>query len=344
MKYRSVAECISRTQRYFHREMKIPPHWRIILEKKTQEAYRKLAKNFYSKRLGGQPPTPHLITRALTNCAYAYRPAYFRRLRDAIKFDQLEKGFKMAAIAVGKIKNPLTDPESQKSGIASLIQIKPKRQHVKKVSKIEASKLFGAAEAKKDYALSSAIKIAYVTGCRPDEMETIKILGNNMIFIEGSKKTYGVDGQRRGLDRVIKLPPEFHNGMKTWLHHLLSLDPGEGGRMNKIQCRLKTLTKNTFPRRKHQITLKSFRHQKGSDLKASGMSRVEIAYLMGHMSTKSVEVYGSRRSGGRLPVPIEPGISIDEMKSLIEENHKPNPFTSDIEEDNAVNKTRKNTH
>jgi hypothetical protein len=63
----------------------------------------------------------------------------------------------------------------------------------------------------------------------------------------------------------------------------------------------------------------------GSVLKASGLDRKSIAYVMGHQSTKSVECYGNRRSGGSSARSIAPAIDNTALNQLIRENHTQPP-------------------
>ena len=74
---------------------------------KTQDDYRKLANHFYASRIDGQP-TPKRIADALVSAAREYRPAYWRRLRNALAFDQRAKGYESAAERVGATRNPVT--------------------------------------------------------------------------------------------------------------------------------------------------------------------------------------------------------------------------------------------
>lgn len=60
--------------------------------------------------------------------------------------------------------------------------------------------------------------------------------------------------------------------------------------------------------------LKSFRHQLGSNLKASGESDEAIAYMMGHQSIESISVYGNRRSGAGHKLHIRPAQDADLSK------------------------------
>jgi integrase len=249
----------------------------------TEDRYRKLAANFYSKRLDNQV-TPKKIGDALLKSSVEYRPAYFRRLRNALAFDQKEKGFAKAADYINKIKNPVT----KKNAPLMLKKQKPKKQkRVKTVSNDDFLALFEAA----DDETKAALYIARTLGCRPAEMANIEVNGNE-IKITGAKKTEGGD---RGADRLIQLSSKEANNVAA----SLELVRGAGDNaMTNIAAKLHRLSRKVFPKRKLHTSFYSFRHQMGSNLKASGMSREQIAYVMGHQSTASADVYGNKRSGG----------------------------------------------
>ncbi len=92
-----------------------------------------------------------------------------------------------------------------------------------------------------------------------------------------------------------------------------------------LQTRLNNLTRETWPRRKTQATFYSFRHQLGSNLKASGIDRSEVAYLMGHQSTSSVDAYGDKRKGTGA-IKIAPGVDQEQINSVVREKHS-NPLS-----------------
>ena len=50
----------------------------------------------------------------------------------------------------------------------------------------------------------------------------------------------------------------------------------------------------------------TLRHQFGANLKASGMSRIEVAYVMGHQATDSIGRYGDKRFGRAEAVKVRP--------------------------------------
>jgi len=64
----------------------------------------------------------------------------------------------------------------------------------------------------------------------------------------------------------------------------------------------------------------------GSELKASGLSRREVAYIMGHQATASADRYGDRRSGsGKTPIKAAPGADM----SSVRETHT-EPFSQSV--------------
>ncbi len=58
----------------------------------------------------------------------------------------------------------------------------------------------------------------------------------------------------------------------------------------------------------------TLRHQFGSNLKASGMSAIEMAYVMGHQATDSISRYGDKRFGRAEAVKVKPASDADFSK------------------------------
>lgn len=58
----------------------------------------------------------------------------------------------------------------------------------------------------------------------------------------------------------------------------------------------------------------TLRHQFGSNLKASGMSAIEMAYVMGHQATDSISRYGDKRFGRAEAVKVKPVSDADFSK------------------------------
>jgi integrase len=294
---------------------------------KTQDDYIKLAAHFYKTKMAGEDITPKKITDALINNASDYRPAYFRRLKNALMFDQARQGFQKAADRIKETKNPLTRPNAP---IMLKRKIKPKQSRVKSVSEGDLDKIISKL-GNNDNEVRSALTIASLTGCRPVEMLGIKVLSDTEIFIPGAKVN---EEGNRGLDRHLKLDSgevEAIRRAQQWISEADRQTTKKGLKsdaMHRIQSRLSTLVKSTFPKRKSQITLYSFRHQLGANLKASGMDRVSIAYTMGHQSTSSVDVYGDKRKvSGKIAV--SPAVGLEEQKAVVRVNHE-KPLSSQV--------------
>lgn len=114
-------------------------------------------------------------------------------------------------------------------------------------------------------------------------------------------------------------------GLICWIpavaeHLQRALEVLDGVDIGPLQDRLRAAGRHLWPRRTALPTLYTFRHQMGSDLKASGMDRRQIAYIMGHQATGSVDVYGDRRvarSNGRSLPRIPEGADL----SAVRETH-----------------------
>lgn len=284
---------------------------------KTKKDYRKLAKHFYLTRIEGNP-TPKKIKDALIKATSDYRPAYWRRLRNAICLDQREKGYRKTANLIAAFKNPLTTSAYMRD----INKVPPKQKRVKKISRDDLAKIAQEFAKKRDPLLESALILMTILGCRPAELEGITILKNGLVKIIGAKKRATND---RGLDRLINLP----GVQRTKVKYALQPFKDEVNKITSINLkstiphllerRLATITKRVWPRRKHRPTLYSLRHQFGSDLKKTGLTREEIAYLIGHRVTKSADVYGNRKSGASRS--IGAGVSEDEINKIITTNH-----------------------
>lgn len=265
------------------------------MKPETRQEYLRLASHFYLTRMPGQTQSPKRITDALLACAGEYRPAYWRRLRRALELDQAEKGYASSAERIAGTENPVTKRAVQTRDFS---QVKPKRRRVKRVSDADEQALLEhLVNVQGDAEAAVAIAVVKYTGCRPSEIERMRVdTATGEVWIEGAKKSHG---GIRGADRRLQLTPENASMVAGALKLIRRVGP--------IQDRIRAAGKRLWPLRPALPTLYSWRHQMGSDLKASGMERVEIAYIMGHQATASVDQYGDPRSGkgGVLPTAAE---------------------------------------
>lgn len=244
----------------------------------TEDSYRKLAAHFYKTRLKGEQPTPKRIADSLKAAAAEYRPAYWRKLRNALAFDQRERGFAEAAKRLDATKNPLT-----KDGGSE--RIKPKQARSRRVDQDDENRLMQHFSKLDDPQTTAALYVTKHTGARPAELKNIEVRGD-LVFIHGAKKSHG---GARGADRQLVLSPQVVEMIGKALPYLKD-DIGP------IQDRIRAAGKKLWPQRKSVPSLYSWRHQLGSELKASGIDRREVAYLMGHQATESVDRYGNSRT------------------------------------------------
>jgi hypothetical protein len=294
------------------------------MESATYKAYLKLAKHFYSERIDGDV-TPKKITDALIRCADEYRPAYWRKLRNALELDQRDKGFEKSADRIKNTKNPLTIANAP---VMIKRKIPQKQRRVKSVKDAEHQNIVAHFEKKDDMAVVSALKIAKMTGCRPAEMARIEILADG-IFITGAKKSADLE---RGLDRTLLFDKSDLDEIRRCVQCIRNEYSSEfkAGGMRRIQARLESGVKALYPRRSARISLYSYHHQAGSNLKASGLDRVTIAYLMGHQSTKSVEACGDRRTANGSTLLRPDPAALEQARGIIRENHRDVPKQTSV--------------
>lgn len=279
------------------------------MEEATQRKCVQMADGFYSKHLNGKPPTLKRIRDALSAVAGDYRPGSWRNLRNAIAEAQREAGYESVADAIREIKNPITKDWKQDPA-GTLAKIKKKKPRCKSITRLEALQLSEKIMIK-NRKLAGIFIASVFTGCRPSELSSIESVGNDCFRIEGAKKR-----KDRGLDRIIKITAQDSIELKKIIKEGCLV----GVNTKKVGNQLAYYTRELWPTRKLRPTLYTCRHQLGSDLKSSKLSRKEVAYIMGHRVTASVDVYGDKRKGGGAFF-VMAGVSDKEVQRLIKENH-----------------------
>ena len=249
----------------------------------TMKRYQTRARNFYQHRCGEADPSSAQICAALLACAPGYRPNAFSTLKNALMNDQLARGDIDAAKAIRALANPVTAPDSQ-------IAKKTKLGQIRKVPFEDFKLLIKHLRAGGNLDEAASLVLAYCLGVRPCEMRTITVTGN-LVHIIGGKKSAEL---HRGADRTLVIDKPKTLELVQWATQWMSECPRTN---TAIRDCLRKECRSLWPRRKKHPTLKSFRHQVGSILKASGESPESMAYIMGHQSTSSISVYGDGRLG-----------------------------------------------
>ena len=267
------------------------------MQANTLQKYQTRARNFYQEHCKSEAPDSAQICAALLARANEYRPNSFGTLKSALVHDQRARGNHQAANAIKQLINPVT-------ATGSTLFKKPKPQQVRSVSEDDYIALvrYLSGHGFIDEALS--VVLAFHLGVRPCEMRTITVTGNS-VHIIGGKKSAPLD---RGADRTLVIDdPAVLMAVADaarWMRYCPRTNTAIRDRLRK-ECRA------LWPRRKQHPTLKSFRHQLGSNLKASGESDEALAYMMGHQSIASISVYGNRRSGAGQKLYIRPADGAD---------------------------------
>ncbi|MCL5975397.1 MAG: site-specific integrase [Gammaproteobacteria bacterium] len=235
---------------------------------------------------------------ALLNLSFHLVKDAWRIQRNAIAFMFENVGQYDHARVIHEMKNPVSLPENRHLR-------KKKRGDCKRVLETEHSKIvqYILKRNKPNWALLAVLEVVRETGVRPCEIDKMTFnADNSSLDIISAKKTE--DGLR-GLDRTLYFDTGQFNTLtaahKAWKQHKLLSGSDSTKAMKLLQDQLARVTKALFPRRKNRITFKSYRHQFGSNLKASGWTRRETAAAMGHQSVNSLSLYGNIRNASRLP-------------------------------------------
>lgn len=272
------------------------------LDEKTLDKRLKMAEGFYRKYFEGELVSAAITREKLQAVSSDYRPDSWRNLRAALACFWFNKGEQDAAMEIRKTKR-----DRVKNALPN-----SKAKRCKKITDDDWLKLFIQGGEKLNPLAYAVLILGYTTGMRPLEMTMVEITGEDTFYITSSKKR-----DDRGLDREIKITdPLWAKRVRNAIEKTSNRTVGE------LQNAFAYLVEKTFPARQTKPTIYSMRHQLGSNLKASGMDRKMVAYLMGHRATASVDKYGNRRSGsGSFFYALQPALSYEAIDKLVKENH-----------------------
>lgn len=262
------------------------------MNEQTEAKYRVFAEHFYTTFMPDGRITPAHIQEALITAAHNYRPGSFRVLKNALAFDQQERGFASTARVIRKVVNPVTAPGSE-------IPVKPKPKKAKSFTQADFERLKTHLLKNRHKHEYAALVLAWYCGVRPCEMRGLFVIGKD-ILISGGKRSHG---GLRGADRVLTIEdPGVLRLVASCVDVMASCERSDGA----IRDRFRKEVRHLWPRRKTTPTLYSLRHQFGANLKASGADEKSCAYQMGHQSTRSIERYGDRRRGDPRLLKVRP--------------------------------------
>ncbi len=269
------------------------------LKPDTLEKRIKMARSFNTKHFGNRDPSLEETMHFLKLDAPRYRNGSWVNIRGALATYWWSIGNTSGAQVISQTKNP--DAHVKKS----------KQDRCKNVTHEEFEAMLQTSYRLRNWIAASTLYIARYFGCRASEMNSIQLVDEQKFLIIGSKKRGD-----RGIDRTIYIEdPEIAKSMEVAIEAVSDVPT------RTLQLAIEYVSEKTFPKRKVRPTIHSYRHTLGSTLKGAGIDRVFVAYLMGHQSTESVEVYGDRRSGKGSALFILPGVEVEEILSLIRVKH-----------------------
>lgn len=142
-----------------------------------------------------------------------------------------------------------------------------------------------------------------LTGLRPQEWANVTYTtkdGEDAIVIKNAKFT---NGRAHGPTRTLLLGKLTVEERETIRKHVEVSSEWEQNKEFKRFNRdcastLGRLSRKLWPKRSQHVSLYSARHQFSADAKASGMSREEIAALMGHAVDETASIHYGRKTAG----------------------------------------------
>jgi len=263
------------------------------MNENTQNSYISLADYFYATRLNGVELNELNIIGALLRAAPDYRPDYYRRLRNALAFDQQRRGSFRTAQEINRTLNPVTVLDLPR---------KKKQSRPQKLSNADFESWLRCLAERDMPVEAGALMVISLIGVRPCELGGISIDGQR-IHISGAKHSHkGLRGASRTLEADEDVCNVLNKALAAFRCQPRSLDSIRVA-LHQVACEL-------FGRRKVP-SMYTLRHQFGSNLKATGMSAIEMAYVMGHQATDSISRYGDKRLGCAGAVKVRPAKDAD---------------------------------
>lgn len=155
------------------------------------------------------------------------------------------------------------------------------------------------------------LKASRLTGLRPGEWENVNLIqidSTPALLVQNAKATNGrANGNERTLllDRitdeelgVVKDMVEMLVGYESEIPYS-KLQKLLGDYMNRA-------TRNCFGKRQKYPALYSSRHQFSADAKLSGLSKAEVAALLGQASDETAGIHYARKSSGEFALKVSP--------------------------------------
>lgn len=156
-----------------------------------------------------------------------------------------------------------------------------------------------------DRAIGLWILSNYYVGLRPEEWWTVEWIEPRLLRVRNAKRS---QGRTFGTHRTLALDTFSEQEMHV-LHQFLAIVTAHSDHQAfYLACckRLWRINRQLWPKARRHITLYSGRHQFAADHKAAGLTRDELAALMGHGSNRTADRHYARRQFGRSRSNVSP--------------------------------------
>jgi len=181
-------------------------------------------------------------------------------------------------------------------------------------------------------ALSFWLRIGVVIGLRPSEFKSAQVIKNEdggfELRVKNAKAT---NGRSNGETRTLLL-----NGLPIEMIRLIEDTLKLFSKMDKVgkwsgfykgcRTKLEVVGRKLWPKRKKFPSLYSLRHQFAADAKSSGMSKIEVAALMGHANQDTAGSHYAQRKVGRGSCAVTP--SQEDVERLVSKAQFVQPKTN----------------
>lgn len=168
-----------------------------------------------------------------------------------------------------------------------------------------------------DRAIAHWLLAGLATGLRPCEWEEAHLWGLKLHVQNAKGNAVRANGEKRIIEFVLPEHEKEIDSIRSFLDDFQAwkkYDNNFESFYAKCRKRLYYVNNLLWPKATQKISLYSTRHQFAADMKASGLSKNEIAALMGHASDESATIHYARRRSGHSKFP--PKCSAEQINSV----------------------------
>ena len=168
-------------------------------------------------------------------------------------------------------------------------------------------------------ALTIWLQASRLTGLRPCEWESAEFVCEESVPILVVRNGKATNGRGNGVERTLLLD-QLTNEELDVIQNMIEMVEGYRTEIPFSQLQkllgdyMGRITRSCLGKRKRYPTLYSTRHQVSADAKASGMTKAEVAALLGHASDETAGIHYARKVSGESAMGVRP--SVDDVRNV----------------------------